>query len=667
MAEKKLTKAESMAEALEVKIDADKKNTEKKPAKAEKKPSKAEKAKKSEKTKKAEKAKKNEKTSKPEKAKKADKSKKPAAKTETEGGTKKKRGGGSFKYLSGLLFAKMARGGANQLSSNAEEVNKLNVFPVPDGDTGDNMKMTIDSGIAAIENSETDNLSEVMDALSHGMLLGARGNSGVILSQFFAGMSKGLEHSDKADPTILGHAVDLGVKQAYASVMTPTEGTILTVAREASEYAASRITPKSTIKTFFADLVEEMHRSLDRTPETLLALKEAGVVDSGGAGLLYIMEGFNSILNGEEVQDTSKTKRVPMPAAFKTSFDADSVMTYGYCTELLLQLQNSKTDTEKFDVEPLKAFLSELGDSIVAFKTGSIVKLHVHTLTPEKVLAYCREYGEFLTVKIENMSVQHSDTLNEKKDETAEAENAPEVTEDAPVPDAPIIAESAKERKTYGVVSTSRGPGIEKLFIELGADVIIRGGQTHNPSTNEFLEAFDAINADHIFVFPNNGNILMAAQQAAELYDKANIIVIPSKNIGAGYVALSTLDLTKENVEELTKDALDSLGRVTSGYISPSIRNADINSVHINEGDTIGIIDKEIVISEPDRAEAARKLAEKLLDMPEKFMLTVFRGVDATPSEALELEAYITEKYPYDEIYFIDGGQDIYPYIFVAE
>jgi DAK2 domain fusion protein YloV len=293
----------------------------------------------------------------------------------------------NIKYLGGLLLSKMARGGAKQLRTNAEEVNKLNVFPVPDGDTGDNMRMTIESGIAAIENIDSDDLAEVMKTLSHGMLLGARGNSGVILSQFFAGMAKGLDSSDKADPATFGHALELGVQQAYSSVMTPTEGTILTVAREAVEYAVSRLTPKSTIRTLFADLVKEMHASLDRTPEILTVLKEAGVVDSGGAGLLYIMDGFNRVLNGEEISDDGvqyELTKSSAPTAF--AFNENSEMTYGYCTELLVQLQRSKTDIENFDIEALRSFLVSIGDSVVAFKTESIVKLHVHTFTPEKVL-----------------------------------------------------------------------------------------------------------------------------------------------------------------------------------------------------------------------------------------------------------------------------------------
>ena len=542
--------------------------------------------------------------------------------------------------IDGQLMAKMALGGAAQLRSNAEEVNRLNVFPVPDGDTGDNMQMTIESGIAAIENIDTNDLAEVMKFLSHGMLLGARGNSGVILSQFFAGISKGLESSEEADTATLGHALELGVHQAYTSVMTPTEGTILTVAREAVEYAVRRITPKSTIRSLFSDLVKEMHASLDRTPEILPVLKEAGVVDSGGAGLFYIIDGFNRVLNGEELENSRFVPEKAKAAVDLSAFGPDSEMTYGYCTEVLLRLQNKKTDIENFDLDALKAFLVGVGDSVVAFRTDSVVKVHVHTLKPEAVIAHLRKFGEMLTVKIENMSLQHSETIAEEK---------------------------KSEKKKYGIVAVAGGPGLEKLFFELGADEVIRGGQTQNPSAGDFFKAFSKINADNIFVFPNNGNILMAAQQAAQMYEGADVYVIPSKNMGTGYVGISSINTEIPRPKEIIAEVEAAMSRVTSGYISPSIRDADMNGVHIENGDTIGIIGKEIVIAEKDRKDASHGLANILLSGGDKFMLTVFCGKDADESERSELGDWLCENHPDIEIYFIDGGQDIYPFIFVAE
>ena len=602
-------------------------------------------------------------------------------KTET-----KKRGLFNTKYLSGFLFSKMAKGGTEQLSTHADEVNQLNVFPVPDGDTGDNMRMTIESGLAEVEKIDSDDLSDVMKALSHGMLLGARGNSGVILSQFFAGIARELEAAPKADAAALAAALEVGVAQAYASVMTPTEGTILTVAREGVEYANSRITPKSTIPTFFADLVKGMQDSLERTPEMLTALKEANVVDSGGAGLFYIIDGFNRVLNGEEVGKKKKGQKKDRPASMPSpvvfAFGPDSKMNYGYCTELLLQLQHSKTNIDTFNIDDVKAFLGEIGDSIVAFKTDSIVKIHVHTFTPDKVLAYCLQYGEFLTVKIENMSLQHSE-LDEKDPAAAEvtaeavkteavAAEEVKVAQATPVPEAEAAVEAAhpvstEPKKKYGTVAVSNGDGIEKLFLEFGVDGIIHGGQTNNPSTNDFLNIFPSVNAENIFVFPNNGNIVMAAQQAAELYTDAKVYVIPTKNIGTGYVAISSLDHDCASAEAAAEGMKEAIARVTSGYVSPSIRDADMNGVHINKGDTIGIIEKEITISTPDKISASCALATQLLSMDGKFMLTVFCGVDATEEDKAALEAHVASEHPDAEIYFVEGGQEIYPFIFAAE
>ncbi len=571
--------------------------------------------------------------------------KKNAQKTKTDS-DKKEKSKINLKSIGGLLFAKMMRGGAAELRANSEEVNRLNVFPVPDGDTGDNMSMTIDSGVVALDNIETDDLAEVLKTVSRGMLLGARGNSGVILSQFFAGMAKGLENIEVATPKELGHALELGVEQAYASVMTPTEGTILTVAREAVEYAIGRINSRSTVQSLFADLVKEMNASLERTPELLPALGEAGVVDSGGAGLFYIIDGLNRVLNGEEIYlDTTPIQLPNTNTAPQGAFGPDSVMTYGYCTELLVQLQNKKTDIENFNIDNVKNYLSKVGDSIVAFKTDSIVKIHVHTLTPERVLAYMRKVGEFITVKIENMSIQHTEL--EKTDEKIEQTEIP--------------------WKHNGIVAVSSGAGIEAIFRELGADEIVSGGQSNNPSTSDFIDAFRKINADNIFVFPNNGNIVMAASQAAEIYEEAKVYVVPAKNIGAGYVALSSMNFDTSTPEELIEEAKEAISKTVCAYVSPAIRDADMNGVHINDGDTIAIINKEIVLSAPTRKETTEQLVDKLLSHGDKFLLTVFIGVDASAEEAAALEQYVAVKYPDVELYFIDGGQEIYPYFIVAE
>ncbi|MBR2621831.1 MAG: DAK2 domain-containing protein [Clostridia bacterium] len=556
-------------------------------------------------------------------------------------------------YLDGHMFAKMAQGGAAQLRSNAEEVNKLNVFPVPDGDTGDNMRMTIESGIAALERVESGNLAEVMQALSHGMLLGARGNSGVILSQLFAGLAKGLTNCDKADAQTIGQAMLIGVKQAYNSVMTPTEGTILTVAREATEYAVANITPESTVRSLFGDLISEMYASLQRTPEILAVLKQAGVIDSGGAGLFYIMDGFNRVLNGEELHvgelaEATASTAEAAPEIDLDAFGPDSEMTYGYCTELLLRLQTKKVDLDTFDESVIRNYLMGVGDSIVTFRVDSIVKIHVHTKTPDEVLAFCRQFGEFLKIKIENMSLQHNETLTEE---------APASTPTAALP---------IEKKQYGIVSVCSGDGIEAVFTELGVDVVVSGGQTQNPSTNDFLDAFAKIPAEHIFVFPNNGNILLAARQAAEIYTDATIHVLESKDLGSGYVAISSMDLNEESVEAILEQANEAMQRAATGVISPSIRDAELDGVQIKNGDFIGFVGKHMYVSNPDMNTAAQGLLSHMIG-DETYLLTVFTGKATSQDQAAALEQSLRDNYPEVEAYFIEGGQDVYPYIFIVE
>ena len=658
---KKAEKEKVKKEKAEKKVEKMPEKAVKKPVKAEKKPATKDKKPKTEKPEnkpakaeeKVEKKTAKKAESKPATEKKPAKKveKKPAKKADKKPATEKKTNEKwSIKQLGGYLFAKMMRGGASELRANAEEVNKLNVFPVPDGDTGDNMRMTIESGVASLENIDTDDLAEVLKVASRGMLLGARGNSGVILSQFFAGMAKGLENVETADAKKLAHALELGVQQAYGSVMTPTEGTILTVAREAVEYAVRRVNSKSTVQTLFADLVNEMNASLMRTPEILPVLGEAGVVDSGGAGLLYIIDGLNRVLNGEDVEDSEEAilpAPKPVPVS-EGSFGPDSTMEYGYCTELLVQLMNRKMKEYPFDLDALKLYLANYGDSIVVFQTESIVKIHVHTLRPDKIMRYMLKRGDFISVKVENMSLQHT-----------ELEAAEKPAEEKPKKEEP--------KKKYGIVAVSNGAGISDLFRQLGTDQIVEGGQTNNPSTNDFIDAFEKINAENIFVFPNNGNIIMAAGQAAEIYEKAKIYVVPSKSIGAGYVAMSSMSFDFSEPDALMAEAEDAISRVTSAYISPAVRDADMNGVHVTDGDTMGIIAKEIVISGPDKMVSTYGLIDILLKDHNKFMITVFHGKDATTEERDMLAEYMLKTYPEVEAYYVDGGQEIYPFLFVAE
>jgi len=552
------------------------------------------------------------------------------------------------RYLDGAMMANMVRGGAANLRSNAREVNDLNVFPVPDGDTGDNMSMTMEGGVAALEGVESTNLADVMDHISRGMLLGARGNSGVILSQFFAGMNKGFSCCEKADASVVGKALEEGVRQAYSSVITPTEGTILTVAREAVEYAVSRIDENTTISALFSDLTTEMYASLQRTPEILEVLKEAGVIDSGGAGLFYIMLGFSKILQGEEITAADSALQAPKAASIDlNAFGPDSEMVYGYCTEMLLRLQNYKVNIDTFDVSTIIDYLSSIGNSIVCVKNDSIVKLHVHTMNPGNVLNFCQQFGEALTVKIENMNVQHSE----------ERDAAP--------------AKSAKKErpmKEHGTVAVASGDGIADLFRQLGVDAVVSGGQTQNPSAQDFLSAFAEVNAKHIYVFPNNGNIVMAAKQAGQLYDKGEVHVIESKDLGQGYAAISSLNFQSDDPVQITAQLTEAMSYVKTGSVSTSIRDAEISGVHIETGDYIGFMGKEMLVSCKDLHDAARELLIKMgLDMGDVYMVTAFTGSDTSAEEIDALQSFMEENYPDVEFYTVEGGQEVYPFIFVVE
>ena len=545
--------------------------------------------------------------------------------------------------LDGRLFADMVRGGTENLRANAQVVNDLNVFPIPDGDTGDNMSMTMEGGDAALHGMSGASLAQVAKTLASGMLLGARGNSGVILSQFFAGIAKGLANVERADAKALGDAFQSGVKQAYEAVLTPMEGTILTVAREATAEAVSHIRSGITLEEFFAHFIKAMHTSLQNTPELLPILKESGVIDSGGAGLVYVIEGMNKILNGEQVAQS-----VLRPSAAQTvdtsAFTADSEMTFGYCTELLLQLQNSKVDAQSFDVGCISEALQTLGDSIVAVKSDTVVKIHVHTMTPGKVFELCQQFGEFLTVKVENMALQHS----EARVENRFAENAP------------------REHKPFGVVAVATGEGIKETFRSLGADYIVEGGQTMNPSSEDFLTAFDIVNADVIFVLPNNGNVTLAARQAAEMYEKADVRVLRSRTVGDGYAALTMLDLESGDADAIEEALNAAMEGVVTGLVTRSVRDARLGGLEIAKNDYIGFVGKQMLADAQTAKDAACELLARL-DMTDREVLIAICGKDASAADMDAVRTYVKENFPALELYEIDGGQDIYHFIFVLE
>lgn len=552
------------------------------------------------------------------------------------------------KTIDGQTFIKMVSGGAANLRANASIVNDLNVFPIPDGDTGENMSRTINGGLSRLDIHDGLTLDKASRMLADGMLMSARGNSGVILSQFFAGIAKGFEGKENADLDDLANALKSGVESAYAAVNKPTEGTILTVAREAAEYAASRITADSTFASFANDYINEMNASLRRTPELLDVLKEAGVIDSGGAGLYYIADGAIKAANGENFI-TSVSPDENAPKTIDTNgFDENSVMKFGYCTEFLLQLQTCKTDVKNFGLDKLKAYLETVGDSIVAFISGTVVKVHVHTMTPGTVLDYCQQYGEFLTLKIENMTLQHSETVisnrfDEKREDKKKA-----------------------EKKPYALVTTASGEGIKQTFTELGADYVIYGGQTNNPSTEDFISAFDEVNAKTIFVLPNNSNIIMAAKQAAELYKDSDVRVVPSHNIGEGYAALTMLSYDSGDTDAIAGELEEAMQGVITGMITHSVRNADIDGVSIDKDAYIGFTDKKMLASDGNKIDTAMLLLEKLNAKSHEFLIAVF-GKEMTDSEREEFTARMSAEYPMMEVYTIDGGQEVYDLMLILQ
>ncbi len=579
-------------------------------------------------------------------------------------------------YIDGSTFADMIVSGAANLSSNKTAVNDLNVFPIPDGDTGDNMFMTIESGARMLRDSESDSLSEASSVASRGMLLGARGNSGVILSRIFSGISKGLEDKPSADVRVLHLAMERGIQESYSAVPVPVEGTILTVYRDAVKYAGDRIDENSTLDSYFRDFNTELRRSLEHTPEQLDVLREAGVVDSGGAGLVYIFDGMLAALEGTGKQLAENATAASAPRIDLSLFTEDSELTFGYCTEFLLRLQHKKTDIDSFDIDEFIRGLSELGDSVVAFRDGSIVKVHVHSLTPGKVLDYGQRFGEFLTLKVENMTLQHSskehgehkheeakpagaaETATAKSENTATAESAPVTAEATPAPTAP--------RKHYATVAVAAGKGLISAFYELGADKVISGGQSMNPSTEDFIAAFDSLNADVILVFPNNSNIILTANQAASIYSKAQIVIIPTKTVGEGCVAISMVDPDESDAEALKTAICEAITAVGTGFVSRAGRDASFKGVDVTEGDYIGFSRDTIYSSEPTRRDALLKLAD-CLDTSSHDLAILFSGADTDRTEAEELTAELSKRFPSTEFTHIRGDQPTHDYILVLE
>ncbi|MBU8682438.1 DAK2 domain-containing protein [Bacillus haynesii] len=556
----------------------------------------------------------------------------------------------SIRNLDGKAFAEMVLYGAHHLSQNANVVDALNVFPVPDGDTGTNMNLSMTSGAKEVEQIDTANIGKVAQSLSRGLLMGARGNSGVILSQLFRGFGKSIEQKSEINAKEFAAAFQAGVDTAYKAVMKPVEGTILTVAKDAAKKAVLTAQTETDIIKVMEAVVNEAEASLERTPELLPVLKEVGVVDSGGKGLLYVYEGFLASLKGEKLSE----KAAALPSlndlvSAEHHKNAQSHMNtedieFGYCTEFMVKLDSGKRN---FNEDTFRQDLSGFGDSLLVVSDENIAKVHIHAEYPGEVMTYAQKYGSLINMKIENMREQHTAILSQNKQETA-----------APA------EKAAAEKQPYGIVTVAMGEGIAELFESIGATKVIEGGQTMNPSTEDIVQAIKDANADTVVILPNNSNIVMAANQAADVAGQ-HVIVIPTKTVPQGMAALLAFNPAL-GADENEAAMLDAIGEVKSGQITYAVRDTNIDGIDIKKGDFMGILNGKIVETASDQLTAAKKLIAGMID-EDSEIVTVIKGEDAPEEEAEELAAFISETYEDVEVEVHDGKQPLYSYILAVE
>ena len=537
-----------------------------------------------------------------------------------------------MKRINGSEFKSMLISGGNNLFNHYPEIDALNVFPVPDGDTGTNMNLTYSSGIKEIANLHSNNIGEVAKAFSRGLLMGARGNSGVITSQIFKGISNELEGKESVTSVDLAKAFHNGQKVAYKAVLKPVEGTILTVIRESSDKTLKEVKHSNKIQDVLEMMVEYANESLQKTPDLLPVLKEAGVVDSGGFGLVKILEGmkaycFDGII--ERGEATGNNTFVIDPDNFVDNHDG----AYGYCTEFIILLN----EPEKFDEQKLKDDLAKIGDSIVVVNDDDIVKIHVHALEPGKALNHGTQLGDLVKIKIENMQVQADNNENIKK---------------------------KPEAKEVAIIAVSSGEGVNDMFYDLRVDHIIGGGQTMNPSTNDFIEAIDKVNAKKVIILPNNSNIILAAQQAKDVVEEVDVQVIPSKSIIQGMVACINFNPAVD-FEENVKDMTDSLSSVKDGEITYAVKNTIFGGHKISKNDFMAMLGKDIVSSGKDRLKVAKKLIDSMMDDSSE-LVTIIYGDDVEAAEVDAVALYAEENYDV-EVEKIEGKQPLYSYYIGVE
>ncbi|WP_127568805.1 DAK2 domain-containing protein [Paenibacillus xylaniclasticus] len=582
----------------------------------------------------------------------------------------------------------MAAAGAEHLHRNAERVNALNVFPVPDGDTGTNMNLTMASGMKELQSKPSPHLGKAVEALSKGLLMGARGNSGVILSQLFRGFARSLAAAEQADAVQLAAALQHGVDLAYKAVVKPVEGTILTVAREAAKHAVQIARRIGSADELMREVHMKAHEALQRTPDQLPVLKQVGVVDSGGQGLVYIYEGFVRALSSETPIDEPNISEAALPedvgmadrinAARQTSSSgrqasAQSKLStedieFLYDMEFFIDRTRATRTAPIFHEGRFKEALSKDGDSIIIIESDDIIKVHVHSRKPGDVLNLALPYGELIDIRILNMREQHRDLLEGEEESGQELLHsdslaAAEVLTGGIVPQT-VSPEQVHELAPYGIIAVALGEGIADILLDNNVDIVLSGGQTMNPSTEDFVKAIEALPAEHIFLLPNNGNIILAAEQAAELSERS-VSIIPTRTVPQGLAAaLAFRD--EESIErniELMKSAAES---VRSGQVTQAVRDTSIDGVAIREGDYIGIQEKEIVVSTADMADACRTLLGSMLEQGGD-LITVLTGEDSDESVTQQLAAWVETEHPGVELEVLEGGQPLYPYVFAIE
>nr|WP_242585443.1 DAK2 domain-containing protein [Enterococcus sp. DIV0242_7C1] len=544
----------------------------------------------------------------------------------------------------------MVQAGASRLHVNAEYVNSLNVFPVPDGDTGTNMNLSMTSGAKAVADSRSEKVGELTTVLSKGLLMGARGNSGVILSQLFRGFSKQIPDVVTLNAQDLAAAFTHGVETAYKAVMKPVEGTILTVSREAARSGERKAKETDDCIEVMEAVVKGAKRALAKTPDLLPVLKEVGVVDSGGQGLLFIYEGFLEALSGNflatEVYEPTPGEMDEMVNAEHHRGVSGHVATedikFGYCTEIMVQIGEGPTVDSDFDYDTFRNYLNELGDSLLVVNDDEIIKVHVHTEHPGEVMNYGQKFGSLVKIKVDNMRLQH-ETLVEHD---AQAAAAP------------------KARVPYAVIAIAAGEGVQELFRSLGASYIISGGQTMNPSTEDILKAVKEVNADQVIILPNNKNIFMAADQAAEVAD-IPVAVVPTKTISQGMTAMLAFN-DQQSLEENKATMTEMIESVVSGQVTTAVRDTTIDNVEIKKDDYLGMIDGKIVVSEPDMAKASLDTLKRMID-EDTEIVTIIVGEGGTMKEAEQFAEALTAEFEDLETELHEGGQPVYPYLFSAE